>query len=108
MYMAVGLTSSGRGAWRRALACGGREEDAIRRSSYNELVELQLENHLKLVKMPATNFIMKSSSMSDLIDSKRVSAINRVFQQIGFLSLQMSDKGNSIQAVPTALRNSVL
>ncbi|KAM7526534.1 hypothetical protein LguiA_016436 [Lonicera macranthoides] len=31
MYMAVGLTSSGRGAWRRALACGGREEDAIRR-----------------------------------------------------------------------------
>ncbi|KAM7473959.1 hypothetical protein LguiB_021202 [Lonicera macranthoides] len=62
-------------------------------SSYNELVELQLENHLKLVKMPATNFIMKSSSMSDLIDSKSVSAINRVFQQIGFLSVQMSDKG---------------
>ncbi|KAM7507311.1 hypothetical protein LguiA_017764 [Lonicera macranthoides] len=31
MYMAVGLTSSGRGAWRRVLACGGREEDAIRR-----------------------------------------------------------------------------
>ncbi|KAM7523828.1 hypothetical protein LguiA_013730 [Lonicera macranthoides] len=31
--------------------------------------------------------------MSDLIDSKSVSAINRVFQQIGFLSVQMSDKG---------------
>ncbi|KAM7473279.1 hypothetical protein LguiB_020522 [Lonicera macranthoides] len=36
---------------------------------------------------------LKSSSMSDLIDSKSVSAINRVFQQIGFLSVQMSDKG---------------
>ncbi|KAM7477507.1 hypothetical protein LguiA_025720 [Lonicera macranthoides] len=159
MYMAVGLTSSGRGAWRRAVACGGREEDAgLRwvkkpaplwtvlqllqtclpsgfdcyvivilkvlmlawnivlsprnskrifrrvfnmyspllhhlRSSYIELVELQLENHLKLVKMPATNFILKSSSMSDLIDSKNESAINRVFQQIGFLGVQMSDKG---------------
>ncbi|KAM7512415.1 hypothetical protein LguiB_011290 [Lonicera macranthoides] len=63
------------------------------RSSYNELVELQLENHLKLVKMPATVFILKSSSMSDLIDSKSDSAINRVFQQIGFLGVQMSDKG---------------
>ncbi|KAM7477666.1 hypothetical protein LguiA_025879 [Lonicera macranthoides] len=31
--------------------------------------------------------------MSDLIDSKSVSAINRVFQQIGFLRVQMSDKG---------------
>ncbi|KAM7507312.1 hypothetical protein LguiA_017765 [Lonicera macranthoides] len=43
--------------------------------------------------MAATNFIMKSSSMSDLIDFKSISAINRVFQQIGFLSVQMSDKG---------------
>ncbi|KAM7492988.1 hypothetical protein LguiB_027597 [Lonicera macranthoides] len=52
------------------------------RSSYNELVELQLENHLKLVKMPAINFILKSSLMSDLIDSKSDSATNRMFQQI--------------------------
>ncbi|KAM7510669.1 hypothetical protein LguiB_009544 [Lonicera macranthoides] len=63
------------------------------RSSYNELVELQLENHIKLVKMPATSFILKSSSMSDIIDSKSDSTINRVFQQIGFLGVQMSDKG---------------
>ncbi|KAM7497285.1 hypothetical protein LguiA_021699 [Lonicera macranthoides] len=63
------------------------------RSSYNKLVELQLENHLKLVKMPATSFILKSSSMSDIIDSKSDSTINRVFQQIGFLGVQMSDKG---------------
>ncbi|KAM7515241.1 hypothetical protein LguiA_004824 [Lonicera macranthoides] len=53
------------------------------RSSYNELVELQLENHPKLVKMPTTNLILKLSSMSDLIDCKSDSAIDRVFQQIG-------------------------
>ncbi|KAM7465065.1 hypothetical protein LguiB_012627 [Lonicera macranthoides] len=76
------------------------------RSSYNELVELQLENHLKLVKMPATNFILKSSSMSDLINSKSDSAINRMFQQIGFLRVQMLDKGklySSSEAEPVEM-----
>ncbi|CAK9171045.1 unnamed protein product [Ilex paraguariensis] len=63
------------------------------RSTYNELVELQLDNHMKLVKIPVSNFILKSSAMGHLIDSKSDSAINKVVQQIGFLGLQLSDKG---------------
>ena len=63
------------------------------RSTYNETVELQLENHTKVVKAPVTNFILKSSSLGELIDSKSDSAINKVVQQIGFLGLQLSDKG---------------
>ncbi|KAA8519098.1 hypothetical protein F0562_013354 [Nyssa sinensis] len=63
------------------------------RSTYNELVELQLENHLRLVKMPVANFLLKSSAMGNLIDSKSDSAISKVVQQIGFLGLQLSDKG---------------
>lgn len=63
------------------------------RSTYNETVELQLENHIKVVKSPVTNFILKSSTLGELIDSKSDSAINKVVQQIGFLGLQLSDKG---------------
>lgn len=63
------------------------------RSSYNELVELQLENHLRLVKVPVSKFILKSSSMGILIDSMSDSAMNKIVQQIGFLGLQISDKG---------------
>lgn len=63
------------------------------RSTYNELVQLQLENHIKLVKVPVTNFILKSSALGDLVDSKSDSAINKVVQQIGFLGLQLFDKG---------------
>ncbi|KAM7519701.1 hypothetical protein LguiB_018663 [Lonicera macranthoides] len=63
---------------RRTVVMGEKRAAAERVSSYNELVELQLENHQKLVKMPTTNFILKSSSISDLIDSKSESAIDRV------------------------------
>ncbi|XP_008465860.1 DNA-directed RNA polymerase V subunit 1 [Cucumis melo] len=63
------------------------------RSTFNELVELQLENHLRSVKVPFTNFILKLSSLGKLFDSKSESAINKVVQQIGFLGLQLSDKG---------------
>lgn len=63
------------------------------RSTYNELLQLQLENHIKLVKVPVTNFILKSSALGDLVDSKSDSAINKVVQQIGFLGLQLFDKG---------------
>lgn len=62
------------------------------RATYNELVELQLENCIKDVKVPVTNFILKSA-LGDLMDSKNDSAINKVVQQIGFLGLQLSDKG---------------
>ncbi|KAG7032636.1 DNA-directed RNA polymerase V subunit 1, partial [Cucurbita argyrosperma subsp. argyrosperma] len=63
------------------------------RSSFNELVELQLENHIRSVKVPFTNFILKLSSLGKLFDSKSDAAINKVVQQIGFLGLQLSDKG---------------
>ncbi|KAL7239152.1 hypothetical protein ACSBR2_005116 [Camellia fascicularis] len=63
------------------------------RLTYNELVELQLENHLRLLKVPVANFILKSSQMGNVIDSKSESAISKVVQQIGFLGLQLSDRG---------------
>ncbi|KAK3032738.1 hypothetical protein RJ639_036922 [Escallonia herrerae] len=63
------------------------------RSNYNELIEFQLESHLRDVKSPVTRFIIKSSAMGNLIDSKSDSAINKVVQQIGFLGFQLSDKG---------------
>ncbi|XP_022764764.1 DNA-directed RNA polymerase V subunit 1 isoform X2 [Durio zibethinus] len=63
------------------------------RSTYNELVELQMENHIQVAKAPVADFILKSSALGDLIDSKSDSAVNKVVQQIGFLGLQLSDKG---------------
>ncbi|XVF82275.1 hypothetical protein PTKIN_Ptkin16aG0032900 [Pterospermum kingtungense] len=63
------------------------------RLTYNELVELQMENHIRLAKAPVADFILKSSALGDLIDSKSDSAVNKVVQQIGFLGLQLSDKG---------------
>lgn len=63
------------------------------RTTYNELVELQLENEIRFMKAPVTKFILKSSSLGNLIDSKSDSAINKVVQQIGFLGLQISDRG---------------
>ncbi|XAR54458.1 DNA-directed RNA polymerase [Bertholletia excelsa] len=62
------------------------------RLNYNELVELQVENHLRLLKVPVAHFILKSS-IGDVIDSKSDSAISKVVQQVGFLGLQLSDKG---------------
>ncbi|XP_057977242.1 DNA-directed RNA polymerase V subunit 1 [Malania oleifera] len=63
------------------------------RSTYNELLELQLENHIRQMKVPIANFILTSSALGILIDSKSDSSINKVVQQIGFLGLQLSDKG---------------
>ncbi|KAL5570431.1 hypothetical protein UlMin_027006 [Ulmus minor] len=63
------------------------------RSTYNELVDLQLENHIRSMKVPVTHFILKSTTLGDLIDSKSDSAINKAVQQIGFLGLQISDRG---------------
>ncbi|KAJ9190567.1 hypothetical protein P3X46_001754 [Hevea brasiliensis] len=63
------------------------------RSSYNELLELQLENHIRHAKLPAADFILRSSSLGDLIDYKSDSAMTKLVQQIGFLGLQISDRG---------------
>ncbi|GAB2235793.1 hypothetical protein Drorol1_Dr00026234 [Drosera rotundifolia] len=63
------------------------------RSTYNELVELQMEKYIRLLKVPVVNFILKSSALGFLIDSKSDSGINKIVQQIGFLGLQLFDKG---------------
>lgn len=63
------------------------------RSSYNESVELQLERLLRAEKIPVTAFALHSSAIGHLIDPKSESALNKVVQQIGFLGLQMSDRG---------------
>lgn len=56
-------------------------------------MELQVENQLKCLKIPIVAFILELSSLSYLIDSKSESSITKVFQQIGFLGLQLSDRG---------------
>ncbi|KAL3622625.1 hypothetical protein CASFOL_034036 [Castilleja foliolosa] len=63
------------------------------RSCYSESIALQLDSYLRSVKIPVTNFILKSSRIGHLIDSKSESALNKVVQQIGFLGIQLSDKG---------------
>ncbi|KAK1370550.1 hypothetical protein POM88_036642 [Heracleum sosnowskyi] len=59
----------------------------------NEMMALQLEKQIRHLKVPITNHILKASAMGNLIDSKSESAINKVVQQIGFLGLQISDRG---------------
>jgi DNA-directed RNA polymerase-5 subunit 1 len=63
------------------------------RSTFNELVELQVENHIRDVKQPVREFILTSSALGYLIDSKSDAAVTKVVQQIGFLGLQVSDRG---------------
>ncbi|KAL2461136.1 DNA-directed RNA polymerase V subunit 1 [Abeliophyllum distichum] len=63
------------------------------RACYSESIASQLENYLRSMKIPVTNFILKSSAIGHLIDSKSESALSKVVQQIGFLGLQLADKG---------------
>ncbi|KAH6803431.1 hypothetical protein C2S51_031678 [Perilla frutescens var. frutescens] len=63
------------------------------RASHSESVALQLESYLRSVKIPVTKFIRESSAVGHLIDSKSESALNKVVQQVGFLGIQISDKG---------------
>ncbi|KAJ9565612.1 hypothetical protein OSB04_001578 [Centaurea solstitialis] len=63
------------------------------RSNYNEVIAVQLEKHLRVVKGPISDFILRFSSMGNLIDSKSDSAVTRIVQQIGFLGLQILEKG---------------
>lgn len=62
------------------------------RSSFNESVQLQFEEHIRQLKFPVSNFILICSALGNLIDSRSESAIDKVVQQIGFLGLQLSDK----------------
>ncbi|KAI9112831.1 hypothetical protein K1719_016148 [Acacia pycnantha] len=72
----------------------GRQDILLKqlRSIYNELVQQQLEKCIHDVKKPIINFILKSG-LGDLIDSKSESAIDKLVQQIGFLGVQLSDRG---------------
>ncbi|KAI3709956.1 hypothetical protein L2E82_39726 [Cichorium intybus] len=63
------------------------------RSTYNEVIALQLDKHLRVVKSPISEFILRFSSMGSLIDPKSDSAVTRIVQQIGFLGLQILEKG---------------
>ncbi|XP_051146636.1 DNA-directed RNA polymerase V subunit 1 [Andrographis paniculata] len=52
-----------------------------------------VDSTLEIRQKICTNFIQKSSAIGYLIDSKSESALNKVIQQIGYLGLQISDKG---------------
>lgn len=63
------------------------------RSTYNELVELQIDAHLRLMRVPIADFIVRLSEIGNIMDSKSDAAISKVVQQIGFLGIQLTDKG---------------
>ncbi|KAL0429174.1 UNVERIFIED_CONTAM: DNA-directed RNA polymerase V subunit [Sesamum radiatum] len=63
------------------------------RAAYSESIALQLDTYLRSMKIPVTNFVLKSSAIGHLIDSKSESALSKVVQQIGFLGMQISDRG---------------
>ncbi|XP_065868139.1 DNA-directed RNA polymerase V subunit 1 [Euphorbia lathyris] len=63
------------------------------RSRYNELVEVQLLKHIRDAKRPVEEYILSSSALGDLVDPKSESAVTKVVQQIGFLGLQIADRG---------------
>lgn len=63
------------------------------RWTYNELVDKQVEDHIKIIKLPIVNFIGKSSALGQLVDSKSDSSIQKVVEQIGLLGVQISERG---------------
>ncbi|XP_020576180.1 DNA-directed RNA polymerase V subunit 1 [Phalaenopsis equestris] len=63
------------------------------RSSYREGQDLQVEDLLKILKFPITDFILKTSSVGTMIDSKSESSIFKVLQQLGFLGLELFERG---------------
>ncbi|KAH7655300.1 DNA-directed RNA polymerase protein [Dioscorea alata] len=63
------------------------------RWTYNELVDKQVEDHIKIIKLPIVNFIGNSSALGQLVDSKSDSSIQKVVEQIGLLGVQISDRG---------------
>ncbi|XP_077224209.1 nuclear RNA polymerase D1B [Tasmannia lanceolata] len=65
----------------------------LRHLRSNEVVEFQAENCLKSIKLPIVNCILKFSALGSLIDSKSDSAMSKLVQQVGFLGLQLFDRG---------------
>ncbi|CAI9112935.1 OLC1v1013446C1 [Oldenlandia corymbosa var. corymbosa] len=63
------------------------------RSSQSESLHLEINNRLRAVRMPMSNLVQSSSAIGLLMDSKSEGALNKVIQQIGFLGMQLSDKG---------------
>lgn len=63
------------------------------RISYDELLELQVEKNLRRIKVPIVACILQLSALGLVIDSKSESSISKVLQQIGFLGLQLFDRG---------------
>ncbi|KAM0952444.1 putative DNA-directed RNA polymerase [Dioscorea sansibarensis] len=63
------------------------------RWTYNELVDKQVEDHIKIIKLPIVNFIGNLSALGQLVDSKSDSSIQKVVEQIGLLGVQISDRG---------------
>ncbi|CAD5181109.1 unnamed protein product [Musa acuminata subsp. malaccensis] len=63
------------------------------RSRRDERAELQVQNHLRSMKDPIVKFILNSSALGNLIDSKSDSSMVKVVEQLGFLGLQLFDQG---------------
>ncbi|EPS67715.1 hypothetical protein M569_07058, partial [Genlisea aurea] len=63
------------------------------RDHYSESIALQLESYLSSVKTPVTEFIVNSSAIGFLTDSRSESGLSKVVQQIGFCGTQLSSKG---------------
>ncbi|KAJ0983740.1 hypothetical protein J5N97_002096 [Dioscorea zingiberensis] len=63
------------------------------RWTYNELVDKQVEDHIKSIKFPIITFIGNLSALGQLVDPKSESSIQKVIEQIGFLGIQISDQG---------------
>ncbi|KAL8161234.1 hypothetical protein V2J09_012723 [Rumex salicifolius] len=63
------------------------------RSSYNEFIARQMDSYLRRLKRPVDTFVQTSSSMGSLIDSRSDLAMNKIVQQIGFIGLQLYDRG---------------
>lgn len=63
------------------------------RSPIRDVQDLKVEDHLKILRLPIIDFILKSSSLGALIDSKSESSISKVLQQLGFLGLELFERG---------------
>ncbi|KAK1281331.1 DNA-directed RNA polymerase E subunit 1 [Acorus gramineus] len=62
-------------------------------STYDEHVQIQVENYLKDIRLPIVSFITQQSELGNLVDFKSDSAILKLVQQLGFLGLQLFDRG---------------